>query len=356
MKKHVLFVVLALLLVPVLSQAQGLGSIAGRITDPEGASVPNAKVTAVQVGTGFSRAAMSDSEGLYVIPSLQPAMYDLTVEATGFGTSKESGIILLADQTLTVNFGLKLGTTTEVVTVSGNALQVDMATSTIKQVIEEQRISELPLNGRNAAQLTLLVAGAVNSPNGGADQGATKTFPGAVTYSANGARQDTISYQLDGGNYVDEYTNVNQPFPFPDALQEFSVQTSNYSAEYGENAGGVVNVITKSGTNNFHGDAFEFVRNPVFNAQNYFATPTTPDRIKRNQYGGTIGGPIFHDKTFFFAGYQRTAFRNLVLGSSKVVGQGDIATFLAGGRKLDPPLPTIPPIHPPPAPDLPPRP
>jgi len=331
MKKHVLFVVLALLLVPVLSQAQGLGSIAGRITDPEGASVPNAKVTAVQVGTGFSRAAMSDPEGLFVIPSLQPATYNLTVEATGFGTSKESGIILLADQTLTVNFGLKLGTTTEVVTVSGNALQVDMATSTIKQVIEEQRISELPLNGRNAAQLTLLVAGAVNSPNGGADQGATKTFPGAVTYSANGARQDTISYQLDGGNYVDEYTNVNQPFPFPDALQEFSVQTSNYSAEYGENAGGVVNVITKSGTNSFHGDAFEFVRNPAFNAQNFFATPTTPDRIKRNQYGGTLGGPIIHDKTFFFAGYQRTAFRNLVLGSSNAVGQTDISNFLATG-------------------------
>src|SRR6266481_2744893 len=329
MQKHVLFVVLALLFVPAISQAQGLGSIAGRITDPEGASVPNAKVTAVQVGTGFSRAAMSDPEGLFVIPSLQPATYNLTVEATGFRTSKESGIILLADQTLTVNFGLKLGTTTEVVTVSGNALQVDMATSTIKQVIEEQRISELPLNGRNAAQLTLLVAGAVNSPNGGADQGATKTFPGAVTYSANGARQDTISYQLDGGNYVDEYTNVNQPFPFPDALQEFSVQTSNYSAEYGENAGGVVNVITKSGTNSFHGDAFEFVRNPAFNAQNFFATPTTPDRIKRNQYGGTVGGPIIHDKTFFFVGYQRTAFRNLVLGSSHVVGQTDITNFLS---------------------------
>jgi len=189
----------------------------------------------------------------------------------------------------------------------------------------------LPLNGRNAATLTLLVAGAVNSPNGGADQGATKTFPGAVTFSANGARQNTISYQLDGGNCVDEYTNVNQPFPFPDALQEFSVQTSNYSAEYGENAGGVVNVITKSGTNGFHGNAFEFVRNPTFNAENYFATPTTPDQIKRNQFGGTIGGPMIRNRTFFFAGYQRTAFRNVVLGSSMVVGQTDLAKFLAAG-------------------------
>ena len=329
MKKNVLFVPFALLLVPLFSHAQGLGSIVGRVTDPTGASVAGAQVTATHVGTGFSRNAMTDTEGLYVIPSLQPSAYNLTVEAKGFSTSKETGITLLADQTLTVNVNVKLGMTTEVVTVMGNALQVDMATSTLKQVIEQQRISELPLNGRNAAQLTLLVAGAVNSPNGGADQGATKTFPGAVTYSANGARQDTISYQLDGGNYVDEYTNVNQPFPFPDALQEFSVQTSNYSAEYGENAGGVVNVVTKSGTSSFHGDAFEFVRNPAFNAQNFFATPTTPDRVKRNQYGGTLGGPIIHDKTYFFAGYQRTAFRNLVLGSSRVVGQTDVSNFLS---------------------------
>jgi len=341
MKKSVLLVLFALLFVPLLSRAQGLGSITGRITDPAGASVSGAQVTATQEGTGFSRTATTDTEGLYVIPSLQPAVYTLTVEAKGFSTARENAITLLADQTLTVNVAVKLGMATEVVTVTTNPLQVDTATSTLKQVIEQERISELPLNGRNAAQLTLLVAGAVNSPNGGADQGATKTFPGAVTYSANGARQDTISYQLDGGNYVDEYTNVNQPFPFPDALQEFSVQTSNYSAEYGENAGGVVNVITKSGTNDFHGNAFEFVRNPVFNAQNYFATPTTPDRIKRNQYGGTFGGPIIHDKTFFFLGYQRTAFRNLVLGSSHVVGQTDITNFLAGGRKLDPGVATM---------------
>ncbi|MCU1315665.1 MAG: TonB-dependent receptor, plug, partial [Candidatus Acidoferrum typicum] len=329
MKKNALIAFLAFLFAPLFSHGQGLGSVVGRVTDPAGAAVAGAQITVTQEGTGFSRSAMSDPEGLYVIPSLQPAIYNLTVEAKGFSTSKESGVTLLADQTLTVNVSVKLGVTTEVVTVTGNALQVDTATSTLKQVIEQQRISELPLNGRNAAQLTLLVAGAVNSPNGGADQGATKTFPGAVTYSANGARQDTISYELDGGNYVDEYTNVNQPFPFPDALQEFSVQTSNYSAEYGENAGGVVNVITKSGTNSFHGDAFEFVRNPAFNAQNFFATPTTPDRVKRNQYGGTLGGPIIHDKTYFFAGYQRTAFRNLVLGSSRVVGQTDISNFLS---------------------------
>src|SRR5437588_7595058 len=315
MKKHVLFVLLAFLVVAVSSHAQGLGSIAGRITDPEGASVANAKVTALQAGTGFSRTALSDTEGLFVIPSLQPATYDLSVEANGFSTARESGIILLADQTLTVNVGLKLGMTTEVVVVSGNALQVDTSTSTLKQVIEQQRLVELPLNGRNAATLTLLVPGTVNSPNGGADQGTTKTFPGAVTISANGSRQNQVSYQLDGGNYVDEYTNVNQPFPFPDALQEFSVQTSNYSAEYGQNAGAVVNVITKSGTNNFHGDVFEFLRNAVFNARNFFSQFSSPDHgrdaLKRNQFGGTIGGPIRHDRTFFFAGYQGTRIRHI---------------------------------------------
>jgi Carboxypeptidase regulatory-like domain/TonB dependent receptor-like, beta-barrel len=329
MKKKLLIVFFALLFAAFFSHAQGLGSIVGRVTDPNGGAVAGAEVTAKQEATGFARSATTDADGLYIIPSLRPATYSVTVEAKGFSTSRQMDITLLADQTLTVNVSVAVGSTTETVTVVGNALQVDTSTSTLKQVIEQQRISELPLNGRNAAQLTLLVAGAVNSPNGGADQGATKTFPGAVTFSANGARQNSISYQLDGGNYVDEYTNVNQPFPFPDALQEFSVQTSNYSAEYGSNAGGVVNVITKSGTNSFHGDAFAFNRNPVFNAQNFFATPTTQDQVKRNQFGGTLGGPIRKDKTFFFGGYQRTMFRNLVLGSQNVPGQTDIANFLS---------------------------
>src|SRR6266487_1098861 len=144
MKKNSLIAFFALLFAPLLSHAQGLGSIAGRVTDPSGAAVASAKIIATQEGTAFSRTAVTDTEGLYVIPSLQPAAYNLTVEASGFSTSKENGINLLADQTLTVNFGLRLGMTTEIVMVSGNALQVDTSTSTLKQVIEQQRISELP--------------------------------------------------------------------------------------------------------------------------------------------------------------------------------------------------------------------
>ncbi|HZR28446.1 MAG TPA: carboxypeptidase regulatory-like domain-containing protein [Terriglobales bacterium] len=329
--KKLIFVLLAVLAVPGFSFAQGLGSIAGTITDPQGAVVPSAQVKATETGTGLSRSATTDAQGYYIFNSMRPTDYTVSVDAPGFRTFTQTKITLLADQALTLNAKLTVGNPSEVVEVTGNALAVDTSTPTIKQVIEQQRISELPLNGRNAATLTLLVPGAVNSPNGGADQGATKTFPSAVTYSVNGARQNTISYQLDGGNYIDEYTNVNQPFPFPDNLQEFSVQTTNYSAQYGENAGGVVNVVTKSGTNSFHGDLFEFNRNPAFNAQNFFATPTAQDSVKRNQYGGTIGGPIIHNKTYFFAGYQRTEFRNLALGSAKVPGQTDINNFLTKG-------------------------
>ena len=341
MKKQTLWLLFFLLAFGSVSFGQGLGSIVGTVTDPSGALLAGAKITAVEIGTGIARTTAADSQGYYVIPSVKPARYTVSIESSGFRTEKQD-VEVLADQALTVNVHLQLGAPTEIIEVTGTDLQVDTTTSTVKQVIEEKRIVELPLNGRNAATLTLLVPGVVNSPNGGSDQGATKTFPGGVTYSSNGARQDTISYNLDGGNYVDEYTNVNQPFPFPDALQEFSVQTSNYSAEYGQNAGAVVNVITKSGTNSFHGDAFEFVRNPVFNAQNFFSTPATAtsaaviDRVKRNQFGGTFGGPIIHDKAYFFAGYQRTAFRNLALGSSKVVGQTDITNFLAGGPFLNP--------------------
>jgi len=322
--KRLVLVLSALLFLPVCSLAQGLGSIVGTVTDPSGGVVASAKITAKEHGTGFVREAMTDEHGYYVIPSLRPTAYSVSVEARGFSIAKQEAT-LLADQTLTVNVQLKLGVSTESVTVNTADLQVDTTTATIAQVVEQQRLVELPLNGRNAAQLALLTSGTDNSPGGGADQGFTKTFPGAVTISANGARQNMVSYQLDGGNYVDEYTNVNQPFPFPDALQEFSVQTSNYGAEYGQNAGAVVNVVTKSGTDSLHGDVFEFFRNAVFNARNFFAPLTAKlpngsivptkdmgrDQLKRNQFGGTIGGPIQRDKTFFFAGYQGTRLRNI---------------------------------------------
>ncbi len=317
MSRKLAFALILVLALSAWAHAQGLGTIVGTVTDPSGAVVPSAKVIVTQVGMGLTRSATADAQGYYVIPSLRPANYELAVEAAGFRRFTQAGITLLADQTATVNVTLQLGKTTESVTVEAAAAQVDTSTPTLKQVVDQARMVELPLNGRNAAQLTLLVSGAVNSPGGGADQGNTKTFPGAVTVSTNGSRQNQISYQMDGGNNVDEYTNVNQPFPFPDALQEFSVQTSNYSAEYGQNAGGVVNVVTKSGTNSLHGDAFGFVRNAVFNARNFFVAQR--DQLKRSQFGGTLGGPIRKGKTFFFVGYQGTRLRNVEGGLNKFV-------------------------------------
>jgi len=332
MWRHVGISVIVLMALATSAFAQGFGTITGNVQDPSSAVVPGVKVTVTESGTGLSRSVISDERGRYVVASLRPANYELIAELPGFRLYTQRGITLLADQTLTINVTLEVGASNETVSVEAGAVPVNTTTSTLSEVIELERVADLPLNGRNAAALTLLVPGAVLTPDAGADQGTTKTIPGAVTISANGSRQNQISYMLDGGNNVDEYTNVNAPFPFPDALQEFSVQTSNYSAQYGQNAGAVVNIVTKSGTNGFHGDLFEFDRNAVFNARNFFSSKR--DALKRNQYGGTVGGPIIKDRTFFFAGYQGTRLRNIGNTSSATVPTA--ADIAAAGTAIDP--------------------
>ncbi len=296
----------------IVARGQGLGTISGMITDPSGSVIPSAAITVTEVGTGISRNAFSGPEGYYLLNSLRPTGYKLSVSATGFAAFTQEGITLPADQSITLNVVLKVGSSSESVTVNAAAAQVDTTTSTLGQVVDTRRMDDLPLNGRNAATLTTLVAGAVNAPNQNADQGATKTFPAAVTVSTNGSRQNWVAYLLDGVPNVDILDGVNQPFPAPDGLQEFSVQTMNYSAEFGESAGGVVNIVTKSGTNQFHGDAFEYIRNAAMNARNFFAATTDPE--KRNQFGGTIGGPVIHEKLFFFVEYQGTRLTDVTQG------------------------------------------
>src|SRR5438477_9323282 len=287
---------------------QGSSTINGSVADPSGAVVPAAKISVVEVDTHLTREAITNAEGFFVISSLRPTRYSMTVEASGFRSYHQTGITLLADDSITIGVKLELGSTAETVNVQAAAVQVDTTTPTLRQVVDSSRMVELPLNGRNPAQLTTLVAGAVTAPSNNADQGPTKTFPAAVTVSTNGSRQNQIGYFLDGAPNIDVFSNVNQPFPFPDALQEFSVQTSNYNAEFGQNAGGVVSIVTKSGTNEFHGDAFGFLRNSVLNARNFFAA--TRDPLKRGQFGGIFGGPVIKDKTFLFAGYQGTRIRS----------------------------------------------
>jgi len=309
--------VLFAMVFPISGYGQGGASIAGRVTDPNGALVAGAKITMRDVKTDFSRTAVSGEEGYYTLLSLRPAEYKMTIEAPGFRRYERGGLILQVDQTATVNVALEVGVATDTVLVQADANQVDLQTPTLKQVVEERRINELPLDGRNAATLALLVAGVSESPSDGAIQGTDKTVPGAVSYTTNGSRQNQINFKLDGADNMDGYTNVNQPFPFPDALQEFSVQTSNYSAELGSQSGGAVNIVTKSGTNQFHGNGFVYHRNEVLNARNFFSP--VRDKLKRTQYGGTVGGPIVRNRTFFFVGYQGTELRNIRTAGSSVI-------------------------------------
>jgi Carboxypeptidase regulatory-like domain len=311
----ILIVFMLFVCVATGAYAQGLGTVSGTVVDPSGASVGAATVILTQVKTGAASTQVTRPDGLYVFPSVSPTDYRLDVTANGFKKYEQAGITVHADQSITLNISLQVGSEQVTVNVEASAVQVDTTTGTLSQVIGQQQVNELPLNGRNAAALTTLVAGVVIAPNAQADQGNTKTFPVAVTITANGARVGQTNYLLDGGNNVDEYTNVNAPFPMPDAVQEFSVQTSNYNAEYGQNAGGVVNIITRSGSHRYHGDLFEFLRNRAFNAANYFAYVNgvkTVDPLKRNQFGGTVGGPVaipglFHtDHSFFFFGYEKT--------------------------------------------------
>ncbi len=320
-------------------QGGGNAAFTGTVVDPSGAAIAKATVTLTQIGTDSKRAATTNDAGEFTVPSLPPAAYRVSVEAPGFKTYLQD-VTLLADQLGHLQIQLQLGQAQETVTVEATATLVNTVTPVISQVIEQSRVVELPLNGRNAADLTKLVAGSVDSNNAaGTTQGDTKQVPGAEAISVNGARPDQISYNLDGGTNEDLMSNTNNPFPFPDALQEFSVQTNSFDTQYGTNAGAVVNVVTKSGTNQWHGDAFEFVRNREFNARNYFAAAVDP--LKRNQYGGTIGGPIRKDTTFIFFGYQGTRIRtqgnanNTILPTAANL-TGDFSNYLTANPAVNP--------------------
>ena len=293
-------------------------TITGTVLDATGAVVSGAEVTVKAKSTGVVRTSSSSGIGQFNFPSLPPGTYTISVKANGFKEYLQD-VVLLADQIRSLDVHLQVGQTTQQVTVEESAVQVNTVSQELSQVIERSRVVDLPLNGRNAADLTLLVPGTVSAVanNSGALQGDTKQIPGEEAIAVNGARPDQIGYNLDGGNNEDLMSNVNLPFPFPDALQEFSVQTNSFDSEYGANAGAVVNVVTKSGTNQWHGDLFEFVRNSAFNARNYFAN--TVDPLKRNQFGATVGGPIHKNTTFMFFGWQRTVIRSKNNASNAVI-------------------------------------
>jgi carboxypeptidase family protein len=330
------------LLFGFLNAVDPTGTLTGTVLDPGGALVPSAKITVTNMQTGLTRTMQSSADGGFVFPLLPAGTYRITVEAAGFSLYQQSGLVVAADQSITLPVRLKIGATSETVEVSAGAGMVETRSGALSNVVNERKIVDLPLNGRNAAALVLLAPGTVDlragNAGGSGDTLQTISYPGAVSVAANGGRADTANYNLDGGSNQDSYTNVNNPFPNPDAVQEFSVQTNSFSAEYGRGSGAIVNVVTKSGTNEFHGSAFEFLRNGQLNARNFFASKQ--DQLKRNQFGGSFGGPAIKNKLFFFGTYQGTQIRDLQAGNTATVLTAAERTgdFSAISRQLVDPL------------------
>lgn len=292
---------------PVHAQAVANATIHGDVTDASGAAVPNAQIKAMQTATGQTTHATSGADGAYVLLNLPVGPYRLEVSAPSFSTSIHSGLLLQIGNNIQLNVALKLGAVSQEVIVSSGAAMVETQDTSISEVIDQRRIVDLPLNGRQATDLILLAGGASIPPNSAGRFITTHDYATSVGISIAGGQENGNNYLLDGGDHNDTHSNVNLPFPFPDALQEFSVQTNGASARYGLHPYAVVNAVTKSGTNQIHGDLFEFIRNGAFNARNHFAP--TQDSLRRNQFGGTGGGPILKDRLFIFNGFQATRTR-----------------------------------------------
>ena len=304
----------------------GRASISGGVVDPSNAVVPGAKIVVTNIDTGQSREAVSVDNGTYVIPLLQVGNYKATCSHEGFKTATHTGIVLTADDKATVNFSLTLGDATQIVEVVSGTELMNTSTGAIGQVVDQKTIAELPLNGRNPAELVTLAPGAVDGlKSGGFARQYYTTFPTESAASVNGGMQGSVYYMLDGGSNMDSYHNNAFPFPNPDATAEFRVLTNNFDAQYGFSPGAVVSIVTKSGTNAWHGDAFEFLRNGVLNARDFFAT--SRDTLQRNQFGGSLGGPILKNKLFIFGNYQGTTLRRTVQG-------GGIAGFVPNNKML----------------------
>ena len=295
---------------PTLAQVAG-GTLSGTITDPSGAGIPQAKVIIKNVATGVERTATTDSDGFYTSINLFPGSYQITISATGFSTETSHGVTMSVGAQVNYNTTLHVGTVSSRVEVTTQVPDVQLTSSDISAVVGATTVRELPLNGRSWTDLAALQPGVSTiqtqpSFATGSDRG-NRGFGQQLTIS--GARPQQNNYRLDGVS-LNDYANGAPGSVLGgnlgvDAIQEFSVLTSNYSAEYGKTSGGVVNAITRSGTNEFHGSVYEFVRNSALDAKNYFEpADASKAYFSRNQFGGDIGGPIVKSKTFFFADYE----------------------------------------------------
>ncbi len=279
--------------------------LGGTVTDPSGATIAHAHVTATNTATNLTQSVDADDSGTYQLPALPPGPYTITTNAPGFEQGVQTGIVLTVGQNATLPIKLTVGATTESTTVTAGAELINTTTAEISQVVGEDTIKELPLNGRDPSSLVFLAAGVSNVLISQASSNQTnQSFNTQTGASAGGGRQGGTWYLLDGAPNMDTVTLLAAPFPNADATQEFRVITNNFDARYGFAPNAVVNIQTKGGSNSLHGGAFEFIRNNALNAANPFSGAV--DQLKRNQFGGYLGGPIIRDKLFFFGNYQGT--------------------------------------------------
>src|SRR5262245_48689713 len=329
---------LIFVLFPCAVWAQAVsGTIHGVVRDPSDAAVAGATVTARNVNTNYMRTAVTTSEGDYRLPSLPLGTYTLTVEHPAFGQFVQEGITLHVDQQARVDVVLKVGNVSEKVVVSAEAALVNTTNAETAEVVERQRVEQLPLNGRNFVQLIQLTAG-TNAGSAGDQQNnlVINHFRGSAFFTPNGMRSWYNNYILDGVNNNESAWNSGGIIMLPviDAIQEFKVATGNFSSEFGRAVGGVVNVQTRSGTNDYHGNLFEFFRNNSLDANEFFNNASARPRpaFRQNQFGGTFGGPVRKDRLFFFLDYQglrqRRQLTYLASAPTAAMRQGDFSSSL----------------------------
>jgi hypothetical protein len=291
---------------PLVAQLTS-GSIAGRVTDSSGSAIQGAAVTATNNTTGTTLRATTDGQGDFVITGIEPGPYHLNVAQSGFQSWVQRNLIVTVGERATVNATLSVGSVTQSVMVQAAASAVDVQSPTIATPIDTHTTQQLPLNGRNVLQLMQLAPDTGPTSSVTYQQNASRPDQANNFVGSSGGRGDSTSYYLDGALNEDALTQIANVYPDPDAIQEFSFDTSTYSAKFSGRGGGLMNAVTRGGTNDLHGTLFEFLRNSDLNGRNYFSA--TQDGLKRHQFGGTVGGPIRKDKTFAFFSYQRTTIR-----------------------------------------------
>ena len=327
MRRSLMLFVMALVLVPAaaLAQSVAVAQLSGTVLDESGGALPGVEVTVTQTETGMTRFMISNEKGEYVFTNLPVGPYKLSSKLSGFSAFEQTGIVLVVGDTRSVNISMKIGGLTETVRVQADANLVETRNVNVGTVVPQEQIVSLPLNGRSVLQLIVLSGSAVEN-TGLTDN---RQYPNSVAISVAGGTGNSTMYLVDGGYNNDPQNNTGNPMPFPDALQEFKTENGVRNARYGMSTGATVNAVTKSGTNSFHGSAFDFVRDHRFNSIRFFERKENgglgrEDGLKRNQAGGTFGGPLIKDKLFFFAGTQITNTRIAPTAADQVVPTAEV--------------------------------